>query len=58
MSKDKFTIGVMMIVKNEEKHLKASLESVAGWVEQIVILDSGSTDNTINIAKNYTDLIY
>jgi (heptosyl)LPS beta-1,4-glucosyltransferase len=58
MSKDKFTIGVMMIVKNEEKHLKASLESVVGWVDQIAILDSGSTDNTLNIAKRYTDLVY
>lgn len=58
MSKDRFTIGVMMIVKNEEKHLKSSLESVFGWVEQIVILDSGSTDDTLKIAKNYTDLVY
>jgi len=58
MSEGKFTIGVMMIVKNEEKHLKASLESISGWVDQIVILDSGSTDHTLNIAKVYTDKIY
>ena len=54
----KATIGVLMIVKNEEKHLAACLDTVKDWVDEIVIVDSGSTDNTANIAKLYTDKFY
>ncbi len=52
------TIGVLMIVKNEGKHLAACLDTVKDWVDEIVIVDSGSTDNTAEIAKGYTDKFY
>lgn len=52
------SIGVLMIVKNEEKHLKDCLDTVQGWVDEIVIVDSGSSDKTLEIAKNYTDKVY
>ena len=52
------TIGVMMIVKNEAKHLDACLASCASWVDEIVIVDSGSTDATIAIAQSYTDKVF
>ncbi|WP_369433755.1 glycosyltransferase family 2 protein [Psychromonas sp. MME1] len=55
MSTNKTTIGVLMIVKNEQKHLAACLDSVKGWVDEIVIVDSGSDDNTEQIARQYTD---
>nr|WP_279611080.1 glycosyltransferase family 2 protein [Vibrio gelatinilyticus] len=42
-----------MIVKNESKHLKACLETVQGWVDEIVIMDSGSTDDTAEIAAEF-----
>ncbi|MGR5297159.1 glycosyltransferase family 2 protein [Vibrio mediterranei] len=42
-----------MIVKNESKHLRACLESVQGWVDEIVIMDSGSTDDTAEIAAEF-----
>ena len=49
--------SVYIICKNEEKHIKRVLESVKEFTE-IIIVDSGSIDNTLEIAKNYTDNIY
>ncbi|MDD9180610.1 MULTISPECIES: glycosyltransferase family 2 protein [Aliivibrio] len=49
------TLAVALIVKNEAKHLKACLDTVAGWVDEIVIMDSGSTDSTETIAREFTD---
>lgn len=51
------TISASMIVKNEEKVLENCLNSING-VDEIVIVDTGSIDNTIEIAKKYTDKIY
>ena len=50
-------VSVYIICKNEEKHIKRVLESIKDFNE-IIIVDSGSTDNTLEIAKNYTDNIY
>lgn len=47
-----------MIVKNEEKVLSKCLESVQGIVDEIIIVDTGSTDKTLDVAKKYTDKIY
>jgi glycosyltransferase involved in cell wall biosynthesis len=47
-----------MIVKNEEKVLSRCLESVQNIVNEIIIVDTGSTDSTLDIARNYTDKIY
>ncbi|QUJ67289.1 glycosyltransferase family 2 protein [Photobacterium sp. GJ3] len=52
------TLGVLMIIKNEAKHLAACLDTVAGWVDEIVIVDSGSTDESEQIARRYTDQFY
>lgn len=52
------TIAVALIVKNEAQHLKACLDTVHDWVDEIVVLDSGSTDNTEEIARSYTDKFY
>ncbi|OOF85021.1 glycosyltransferase [Rodentibacter ratti] len=52
------TISVAMIVKNEEQDLALCLETVKDWVDEIIILDSGSTDNTKEIALSYGAKFY
>jgi hypothetical protein len=47
-----------MIVKNEEIHLKNCLESTAGLFDEIIIVDTGSSDKTKEIAAAFTDKIY
>ena len=42
-----------MIVKNEEKDLARCLDSVCGQVDEIIIVDTGSTDGTVEIAQRY-----
>ncbi|MEH6470005.1 MAG: glycosyltransferase family 2 protein [Halopseudomonas sp.] len=51
------TISVAIMVMNEESMLEACLESCS-WADEIVILDSGSTDATLEIARRYTDKIF
>ncbi|MCG3746859.1 glycosyltransferase family 2 protein [Vibrio cincinnatiensis] len=58
MTKSMPTLAVALIVKNEAKHLQACLETVAGWVDEIVILDSGSSDETEAIARRFTDKFF
>lgn len=52
------TLSLCMIVKNEEKILDRCLNSINDIVDEIVIVDTGSTDNTKNIAYKYTDKVY
>lgn len=52
------TISLCMIVKNEEKILARCLDSIADLMDEIIIVDTGSTDGTKEIAARYTDKIY
>ena len=52
-SKSKLKITACYIVKNEEKNLSRSIESLKTAVDEIVVVDTGSTDKTIEIAKSY-----
>ena len=52
------SISVCMIVKNEEKILARCLDSLKGIADEMVIVDTGSTDRTKEIAQTYTDKIY
>lgn len=47
------TLSVAMIIKNEEQDLAQCLECVKDWVDEIVILDSGSQDNSKQIAQQF-----
>jgi glycosyltransferase involved in cell wall biosynthesis len=52
------TISLCMIVKNEEDVLERCLASIHQVVDEIIIIDTGSTDRTKEIAASYTDKIY
>ncbi|MDD3946370.1 MAG: glycosyltransferase [Clostridia bacterium] len=52
------TLSVCMIVKNEEAFLGRCLKSVVDHVDEIIIVDTGSTDRTVGIAKSFGARIY
>lgn len=47
------TVTLTLIAKNEEKHIKQCFESIYDFVDKIVLIDTGSTDKTIELAKSY-----
>ena len=51
-------LSLCMIVKNEEESLKNCLSKVSSFIEEIIIVDTGSTDNTKVIAAEFTDKVY
>lgn len=52
------TISLCMIVKNEEDVLERCLASIKDLVDEIIIVDTGSSDKTCQIASKFTDLVY
>lgn len=50
-------ISIFIITKNEEENIENCLKSVS-WADEIVVVDSGSTDRTCQIAARYTDKIF
>ncbi|MEW6416971.1 MAG: glycosyltransferase family 2 protein [Nitrospirota bacterium] len=50
-------VSVVIVTQNEEKNIREALHSIRD-VAEIVIVDAFSTDNTLNISKEYTDKIY
>lgn len=52
------TISLCMIVRNEEKLLPQCLESVNAFVDEIIIVDTGSNDGTIEIAERFGAKVY
>lgn len=52
------TISLCMITKNEEEYLEQCLNSVKDIVDEIIIVDTGSTDRTKEITKKFNAKIY
>lgn len=50
-------VSVVVVTLNEAKNIERCLESVR-WADEIVIVDSFSTDQTVEIARRYTERVY
>jgi len=57
-SKTEGLLSVAMIVKDEEANIRRALESIVSVVDEIIVVDTGSTDRTPEIVKEYTDKLY
>ena len=55
--KNKNKISVTIITGNEEDNIRECLESVK-WADEIIVVDSESSDKTVEIAKEYTDKVF
>jgi len=58
LSKTLPKLSLCMIVKDEESVIEDCLKSVKGVVDQIVVVDTGSRDSTIEICKRYGAEVY
>lgn len=50
-------LSVIVITKNEAEHISRCLASV-NWADEIIVLDSGSDDNTVDLCRTYTDKVF
>ena len=54
---EKIPVSVVVITKNEENNIEDCLKSVS-WASEIIIVDDYSSDNTVNLAKQFTDKVF
>jgi len=54
----KLPLSVAIISHNEEEHIGSCLSSVSDWVQEMVVVDSGSTDKTVGIATQEGAKVY
>ena len=51
-------LSVYVIAYNDEPNMRACLESVAGWGDELIVVDSHSTDRTAAIAREFTEKVH
>ncbi|MCS6319344.1 MAG: glycosyltransferase family 2 protein [Nitrospira sp.] len=51
-------ISVIVVTYNEEANIAACLETIVGWAHEVFVVDSDSTDRTVEIATQYNAKIY
>ena len=51
-------VSLCMIVKNEQEYLSKCLESIKDIVDEIIVVDTGSSDKTVEIAKSFGAKVY
>jgi len=60
--KHEYILSICMMVKNEEKNLRRCLDGLRPLLEkkdvELIIVDNGSTDKTVEIAREYTDKVF
>jgi glycosyltransferase involved in cell wall biosynthesis len=54
----KIPLSVYIITKNEIRRIERALASLAGWAGEIVVVDSGSDDGTLEVVRKFTDRVY
>jgi len=54
---EKLPVSVVVLTFNEERHIEDCLRSVAAWAGEVHVVDSGSTDGTLDIVACYTEKI-
>jgi hypothetical protein len=52
------SLSVMIVCKNEADRIETCLRQVSGWADELVVIDSGSTDGTVEIARRYSDRVW
>lgn len=55
---ERHTLSALIICCNEADRIEECLRSLHGWVDEIIVFDSGSTDGTLNIVRRYTDKVW
>jgi glycosyltransferase involved in cell wall biosynthesis len=58
MKKENLSISIFIVAYNEEENLGRCLKSIADLASEIVIVDSGSSDRTLEIAESYGALVF
>jgi (heptosyl)LPS beta-1,4-glucosyltransferase len=51
-------LSVMIIALNEVDRIERCLKSVSDWADEVVVFDSGSTDGTVELCRQYTDHVH